>query len=310
MEISHPLVSVVVITYNSAEYVLETLESAKAQTYQNIELIISDDGSKDATIDICKNWLEENASRFVRTELVTVPENTGIPMNCDRGVRAANGGWVKLIAGDDLLMDDCIVKNITFALKREKCHIVISDMISFYDGDTISQNQNAKKPLWIGRSIKNAMQQYKSLLLNFCGNTPTLFISRKIFDSVGFDPEIRHMEDYPFLLNVTQGGFKLDYMAETTVAYRISAGSASNYGTDKIFNDLYIRNQKFNKKYRYPNLENRRLIFEKTEIVRKNIINVVGLNRSTLFCRLIYNITLRLNPFYWFLSKEERTNIY
>ncbi len=55
----NPLVSIIVITYNSSKYVLETLESAKAQTYQNIELIVSDDGSTDNTIEICKIWIEK-----------------------------------------------------------------------------------------------------------------------------------------------------------------------------------------------------------------------------------------------------------
>ena len=58
--IKKPLVSIIVITYNSAKYVLETLESAKNQTYQNIELIISDDCSIDNTVDICTRWLNEN----------------------------------------------------------------------------------------------------------------------------------------------------------------------------------------------------------------------------------------------------------
>jgi alpha-1,3-rhamnosyltransferase len=70
--IEQPLVSIVVITYNSSDYVLETLESAKDQTYKNIELIISDDCSTDNTVEICKNWLEENKERFKHTELITV----------------------------------------------------------------------------------------------------------------------------------------------------------------------------------------------------------------------------------------------
>ena len=57
---NNPLVSIIVITYNSAKFVLETLESAKAQTYQNIELIISDDGSTDNTVQICREWLKNN----------------------------------------------------------------------------------------------------------------------------------------------------------------------------------------------------------------------------------------------------------
>ena len=103
----NPLVSIIVITYNSSKYVLETLESAKAQTYQNIELIVSDDCSTDNTVEICHNWIEQNKERFVRTELITVEKNTGIAPNCNRGVKAAKGEWVKLIAGDDVLHQNC-----------------------------------------------------------------------------------------------------------------------------------------------------------------------------------------------------------
>ena len=53
VEENNPLVSINVITYNSSKFVLETLESAKAQTYQNIELIVSDDCSTDNTVEIC-----------------------------------------------------------------------------------------------------------------------------------------------------------------------------------------------------------------------------------------------------------------
>ncbi|MDR0890977.1 MAG: glycosyltransferase [Endomicrobium sp.] len=53
---NNPLVSVCVITYNSSKYVLETLESIKTQTYQNIELIVSDDCSTDDTVEVCENY--------------------------------------------------------------------------------------------------------------------------------------------------------------------------------------------------------------------------------------------------------------
>ena len=97
-----PLVSISVITYNSSKYVIETLDSAKAQTYQNIELIISDDCSTDNTVEICKNWINDNKERFVRTELITVKKNTGISPNCNRANNAANGEWIKEIAGDEI----------------------------------------------------------------------------------------------------------------------------------------------------------------------------------------------------------------
>ena len=54
------LVSVVVITYNSSQTVVETLDSIKTQTYQNIELIVSDDCSSDNTVEVVQNGIDEN----------------------------------------------------------------------------------------------------------------------------------------------------------------------------------------------------------------------------------------------------------
>ncbi len=67
-----PLVSVCIITYNSAKFVVEALESIKSQTYKNIELIISDDCSTDNTIELCKQWISDNGKCFVNCELLTV----------------------------------------------------------------------------------------------------------------------------------------------------------------------------------------------------------------------------------------------
>ena len=111
---NQPLVSVPVITYNSAKFVLETLESIKAQTYQNIELIISDDCSTDNTVELCQQWVEQNKNRFVRTQIITSEVNTGVSANGNRGRDACQGGWIKGIAGDDLLMPNCIADCVEY----------------------------------------------------------------------------------------------------------------------------------------------------------------------------------------------------
>ena len=109
------LVSVVLITYNSSSYVLDTLESVKNQTWDNIELIVSDDGSTDDTITICSSWIAENQNRFYKVVLITVAENTGIPSNCNRGLRATQGEWLKIISGDDILLNSCISQYLSTA---------------------------------------------------------------------------------------------------------------------------------------------------------------------------------------------------
>ena len=80
----NPLVSLGITTYNSANTIVETLQSAYQQTYDNIELVISDDYSTDDTVSICKKWLKENGHRFVNTRIVTAPVNTGTSSNCNR----------------------------------------------------------------------------------------------------------------------------------------------------------------------------------------------------------------------------------
>lgn len=132
MKTEEPLVSIIVITYNSSKYVLETLESAKAQTYKNIELIISDDGSTDETIKICQEWLNTNQHEFVNTELITVEKNTGIPANCNRGVKVAKGEWIKVLAGDDVMLDDAIKKYTKFVKFDSNIELVHAECESYY----------------------------------------------------------------------------------------------------------------------------------------------------------------------------------
>ena len=60
----NPLVSVIALSYQSAETIIETLNSIYEQTYSRIELIICEDCSNDGTNEICKNWLDMNSARF------------------------------------------------------------------------------------------------------------------------------------------------------------------------------------------------------------------------------------------------------
>ncbi len=108
--VSDILVSVVVITYNSAKYVIETLESVKDQTYKNIELVVADDASTDDTLTLVKQWVDANKGRFSGYKVVESEINTGIAPNLNRGIMAATGAYIKPIAGDDLLLNNCIRK--------------------------------------------------------------------------------------------------------------------------------------------------------------------------------------------------------
>ena len=216
------LVSVIVITYNSSAFVLETLESVKAQTWMNLELIISDDGSTDNTVHLCEQWINDNSSRFVRTKLISVGKNTGIPANCNRGVRASCGDWIKLIAGDDLLTTNCVESLIHHV--NEDMDIIIGQFCGF---SVVNDKKVISDQLVPSESISFFFQrdpdfQHKYLLLHRPGFAAGAFIRRNVYDRVSFyDERYNLMEDLPFWLNVTKAGISIRLMKEVVALYRV-----------------------------------------------------------------------------------------
>lgn len=240
--IEQPLVSIIVTTYNSSKYVFETLESAKAQTYQNIELIVSDDCSTDNTVEICQEWIAKNKERFVRTELITAEKNTGIPANCNRGVKAAQGEWVKFIAGDDILYKNCIENNIIYAKNNISAEIIFSQVQLLFQDTNNSSKNSIIYPLEDDAKLfsYDALNQYKNLLIkNFVWSAPSSFIKTETLKKMGlFDEQYKYIEDYPFWLKATKNNIKLYFYPTITAYYRQTPSISRAY--DRWINPEYF----------------------------------------------------------------------
>lgn len=97
------LVSVVVPTYNSEHYIVETLESILGQTYQDIEVVVTDHGSTDNTWTKIQPYRERPNVRIERIE-----PGGGAARNWNAATSLARGSFLKLVCADDLLRPDCI----------------------------------------------------------------------------------------------------------------------------------------------------------------------------------------------------------
>ena len=244
MEEKTPLVSVAVITYNSSKYVLETLESIKAQTYQNIELIVSDDCSTDNTIQICMEWIEKNKTRFVRTQIVTIEKNTGISANCNRAEDACQGEWVKLIAGDDLLFQDCI-ENFVDYIKKHKDVLCVFGKIQVFGGDfqRCQTLQNHFFRRMDKMSVMTTQEQLNMIIEGYTPPAPAAFKKRVISSQykVVYDEQIPMIEDWPFWINLLKKNIHLCVMDKYVVKYRLGGVSTSTE-----WNSLQLfRNKRF-----------------------------------------------------------------
>src|SRR5947199_9794946 len=111
MPSSHPLVSIIVPTYNRADYIIETIESVREQTYSHWELIIMDDGSEDKTEELIQG-LNDNRIFFYKQE------RTGkVGRLKNEGMKKARGEMIAFIDSDDLWAKDKLEKQLSLLQK-------------------------------------------------------------------------------------------------------------------------------------------------------------------------------------------------
>lgn len=232
METQNIPVTVGVIVYNSSKYVLETLESIKAQTYQPLKLIIGDDCSTDNTVELCRKWIEENKSRFISTRIIVPEHNTGVSGNCNRVEDACDTEWYKGVAGDDILMPDCIENNIVY-IKTHPDTVMVFSKVKSFGASEDKCNRIDNEVFKYDFFNWTPEEQYRFLYEERnCIPAPTLF--QNIIKTREFglknDERIPLLEDYPKWLNALKLGIAFSFIDKETVSYRLDPASLSTSG--------------------------------------------------------------------------------
>lgn len=227
VNVSEPLVSVVILTYNSSQYLLQTLNSIAAQQYRNIELIVTDDCSSDNTVKLANQWMAKNKGRFTDTKVLTTQFNTGVSGNCNRGVAASTGEFVKLFGGDDILLPHYLTDMVAGIGDNDLafCYLYLfmeeSDLEKPYSElDFIPKTRDFYE--------LDSEQLYKKQLVQNDFNAPAALIRKSVFEQVGgYDEDYPLMEDLPFWLKCVEAGKKFVFIETFGVLYRQSISSIS-----------------------------------------------------------------------------------
>lgn len=235
------LVSIIVITYNSSKYVLDTLESCNSQSILHppsgnlkAELIISDDCSTDNTVAICSKWVSEHKGCFVRTVVTKTPTNQGICGNYNHARALAHGEWIKYIAGDDMLKPNCI--------ERFAANIQPGTELYFSDAERINAEGRCSEcwhcPLVntsSGETTKSEAGKQLRQMLRYHSMIPgpAIFVNSKALEDVdGFDERFPMSEDYPIVMRFLTHGKPVHIISEPLVQWRAHSDSVSvNYTT-------------------------------------------------------------------------------
>lgn len=222
------LVSIVVMSYRSADTIVQTLDSIKAQDYGNIELIITDDCSPDNTAAVARGWMEKNKGTLREIKLVTSDHNTGIPGNINRALAQASGTYIKLIAADDYMTADAVSAYVAFcennpgALPIARVHLFSDEAADFTSiGKYCEQCYEF--------AMKDYKEQYRMLLMKnrIVAPSGSFYPMEAVKKAGGYDEHYRWFEDYPMNLRVMHAGFRYGLIDKELVWYRISGKSVT-----------------------------------------------------------------------------------
>ena len=233
------LVSIVVVSYNSSKTIIQTLDSIRNQTYQKLELIISDDCSIDNTVAICKEWLSQYEERFERSVIIEATHNTGVCGNLNRGINASTGTWIKAPAADDLLCDDAIEEYMKFCSSNEACKVCVSDAY-FINEEGILLSSERKTSIWatflemMGKSLKEQKKQVQQDKL--CPGPP-MFFSREAWNVFGgYVEKYKFADEWSAQYAFVKNGFMIYPIKKKLIYYRVSDNSLCHSLTDNRSN--------------------------------------------------------------------------
>ncbi len=182
-----PTVSICVSTYNREAYLGQTLESIRAQTYQNYEIVIVDDGSTDGT--------EEMICQLPYKVSYAWQENAGCAAALNRLIQLAKGQYIAFIDSDDVLMPDAIERMVRVLEGKSEDVFVYGPYLRMAENGLVYGK--SKRRLYSGYVTRYL---FKTIFASLCGS---MFPKKILQEAGGFDESLPVAEDYDLLLRLS-----------------------------------------------------------------------------------------------------------
>ncbi len=209
-----PRVSVIIPSYNCASYLGRAIDSARAQTYKDCEILIVDDGSTDNTKDV--------AMQYGRKVTYLYQQNRGVSAARNHAISKSSGELLAYLDADDMWYPEKLERQVAFLDAHQDCGMVHSEMSVINEQDEILHvrfYEETKRSVPQGHCIQQ--------LLMRCHIQPlTVVERRRSFDRVGgFDERLLVAEDYLHWIMIAAEGQAVGYLAEPLGKYRWRTGS-------------------------------------------------------------------------------------
>lgn len=207
-----PRVTIVVPAYNSAETIAETISCLGMQTYKNMEVIVVNDGSSDATSEIANKSIAPFAKRMRLLSQV----NQGQAAALNNGWAQASGDFIGYLSADDIVYPEAIARLVEYLLSHPQ-------IVGVYpDYDLIDANS---KP--IRRIFSPNFSSHDLVEKSICQPGPGALFRKSAYEKTGgWNKELKLTPDFDFWVRLTKHG-DLERLPESLAGFRVHEGSQS-----------------------------------------------------------------------------------
>jgi glycosyltransferase involved in cell wall biosynthesis len=232
----YPLVSVGVASYNNSKYVIDTLNSITSQSYGNIELIIVDDCSKDDSVEIIHEFLKTVSVPY---KFHVNERNKGVVYVCNKLLSMLGGDYYTLIGSDDIMLPDRIEKQLA-VMTSEDADMVFGRLQIINEAGVLIEHY--KNHECVSEMTTKITLTYRDLLIDNIVTAPTVMLKTKTIRSInGYDNRY-NIEDLPLWVSIATHKFKMVYMNEVLVKYRVLPNSLNTKITTPLAHFSLINN--------------------------------------------------------------------
>lgn len=219
-------ISIIMGIYNCSSTLVEALDSLYAQTYQNFKIILCDDGSKDNTYQVAKDY----AAKHYNIILIRNEKNMGLNFTLNHCLEYADTEYVARMDGDDISLPTRFEKEIRFLDEHQEYSIVSSPMIYFDDQGEFGRGKGGFEP------------QKQAFIFGtpFC-HAPCMvrLEAYKNVDGYSVDKRLLRYEDYNLWMKMYDKGYKGYMLEECLYMMRDDRNATHRRGIKSRFNGIY-----------------------------------------------------------------------
>jgi glycosyltransferase involved in cell wall biosynthesis len=209
-------ISIVIPAFNCGSVLAETLESVRAQTFRDFEVVIVDDGSTDDTAQVVRRFCKMD-SRFSLIQ----QSNGGASVARNVGVQRARGEWIAFLDGDDVWLSEKLERQMELSRQDTRANLLFTNYYKWDGRRDLFTTYAADKPLPEGDTLEQ-------LIFKYLYHTSTVVVRRQtLLDAGPFDAGLKLSEDWDIWLRIAESGIWARGIREPLVRYRRWPGSNS-----------------------------------------------------------------------------------